>query len=139
MAALFLDNDVSVRLAVLLNSEGHDVTTARQERRRSASDAEQLLRASEQGRILVTHNTNDYVLLHDAWLLWSSAWGIEPHHAGILTIPQSHHVPVDRMARDIDRLLQSGTTVVDRLYRRRIGGARVGWERWRIGVGWTSR
>jgi hypothetical protein len=137
--ALFLDNDISVQLAVSLSAEGHDVVTARQAGRAAASDAEHLLRASNDGRTLVTHNQDDFELLHDAWIRWSFDWGVDAHHASILVIPQARHVPVARMATDLARFFQSGVTLTNALYRRRIGGERTDWERWRAGDGWARR
>ena len=122
-----------------LRAESHDVLTARQAGRAAASDAEQLLWASDEGRTLVTHNEDDFELLHDAWARWSSAWGVDARHAGIIVIPQARHVPVARMATDLAHLFQSGVMLTNALYRRRIGGGRTGWERWRPGVGWARR
>ena len=64
MAAFYRDNDVAQVLAAYLLADGHDVTTARWARLQAAADAEQLLRAAEEGRILVTHNRREYVMLH---------------------------------------------------------------------------
>jgi len=70
----YLDNDVSVKVANLLNAKGHDVVSARSLDLRSATDAEHLLNAALSNRILVSHNFDDYELLHDAWQRWSTAW-----------------------------------------------------------------
>ena len=90
MARLYLDSDVSVRLAPLLQAAGHDAVTAANQGRRRATDEEQLLAAAQQGRILVTHNRKDFVLLHAAWQRWPTAWGVSaPAHAGILVLDQA--------------------------------------------------
>ena len=107
MATFYLDSDVGQELAALLEAQGEDVTTATREGLRSATDDEHLLRASEQRRIIVTHNRNDFELLHQAWLRWSSAWGVERYHGGSLVIPQPRALPVVRTAHDLTRFVQS--------------------------------
>ena len=138
LTAFYLDSDIGSRFSALLESRGDDVTSAAREMRRSATDDEHLLRAADQGRILVTHNWRDFLLLHQAWLRWTSAWGVERDHAGILVIPQPPDLPIARSAHDVARFIQSGRRFHNELYRRRVGGNRATWERWRLGVGWTT-
>lgn len=139
MVAFYLDSDVGHELEALLEAHGEDVTTAARQGLRSAADDEHLLRAAEQGRLLVTHNRRDFILLHQAWLRWSSAWGVERYHAGVLIIPQPPEMATARTARDLTRFCQSRRQFTNELLRRRIGGARAMWDRWRAGVGWTRR
>ena len=75
MADFYLDNDVSLRLAPLLRSVGHRVTTTRELGLSAASDDAQLLTAARNGWILITHNRRDFMMLHDAWRTWPRvAW-----------------------------------------------------------------
>jgi len=59
-AELYLDEDVSVRIAEILRGHGYDVHTAREKGRLGTTDAEQLAFAVEQGLVLVTHNRTDF-------------------------------------------------------------------------------
>ena len=56
--------------------------------REGSTDDEQLLVASQDGRILVTHSEQDFILLHYTWQRWAAAWGVTAQHAGILIVPQ---------------------------------------------------
>jgi hypothetical protein len=60
-----------------------------------AEDAEHLLHAAQNGRILVTRD-RDFLGLHTAWLLWPIAWQMSPspQHAGIMLIPGTWSVPL---------------------------------------------
>ncbi len=73
MAAFYIDNDMALEVADLLRATGHTAATARDLRREGDSDDEQLLVASQQSRIFVTHNESDFILLYDAWQRWSAA------------------------------------------------------------------
>ena len=90
MATFAADENFAAPLARLLRAAGHDVATARDLGLVSAPDDKVLLTAAEQGRILLTHNSADFLLLHRAWLRWPAAWGLQPvpRHAGILAVPQ---------------------------------------------------
>jgi uncharacterized protein with PIN domain len=59
-ARLYLDEDVPVRVAEILQGHGYDVRTARDEDMLGTSDAEQLAFATENGLVLVTHNRTDF-------------------------------------------------------------------------------
>lgn len=89
MAAFYCDEDVSVALVPLLRDRGHAATDTRTERRKGSPDPHQLLYAAERGWVFLTHNREDYRLLHDAWLLWSHRWGVAPAHNGILVLDQT--------------------------------------------------
>lgn len=87
MADLYLDNDVSLRLAPLLRIAGHEVVTTRGLGVVTATDDAQLLTAAQDGWILVTPNRRDFRLLHDAWRTWAPAFGLAlPSHPGILVL-----------------------------------------------------
>ena len=54
---VYLDNDVTVRVAPLLDIHGFEVVTTAQRNRRAAEDYEQLLFAAQRDWILVTPNS----------------------------------------------------------------------------------
>lgn len=56
MAALYIDNDVSLGIAHGLRVRSHDVVTTRDLGHYSAADYQQLLTAARARRIFVTHN-----------------------------------------------------------------------------------
>lgn len=57
---LYLDEDVNVLVADLLNARGFDALTVRDAGQLQASDEEQLAYAVNQQRTLVTHNRTDF-------------------------------------------------------------------------------
>ena len=92
MARLYLDHNVSQRLARLLRTN-HDVVSARDLRLTRLTDDAQLLAAVRDDRLLVTHNRGDFALLHDAWLTWPPAFGLAlPPHSGILVLDPGKRV-----------------------------------------------
>jgi len=78
---LHLDADASIKALVnALRERGHDVTrTPNEWMPADASDREQLLGASAQGRIVFTFNVSDFLVLARK----------HPKHAGILLATQS--------------------------------------------------
>ena len=103
MARFYLGHDVSLGLSSLLRAAGHDSRIAQEAGLARASDEVHLLFAAQQDRVLLTHNRKDYVLLHDAWRHWPSAWGVlAPPHAGILVLD---HRPERELAVAIDAFL----------------------------------
>ena len=63
-AELYLDEDVSALVAVLLRARGFDVKTARDADMLGRDDAAQLLHATMQGRCLMTHNRVHFEHIH---------------------------------------------------------------------------
>ena len=57
---LYLDEDVNVLVADLLNARGFDALTVRDAGKLQTSDAEQLAYAIGEQRALVTHNRSDF-------------------------------------------------------------------------------
>lgn len=103
MARFYLDHDVSLRLAIALRAAGHDSATAQEAGLSYASDDVHLLTAAQQGRVLLTHNRKDYVLLHDAWRGWPVAWGtLAPPHVGVLVLD---HRPERELAAAVEVFL----------------------------------
>jgi Domain of unknown function (DUF5615) len=133
VAALYLDNDVAQAVVALLQARGHAAVTARQLGLYQAADAVHLLTAAEHGWIFVTHNTKDYVMLHEAWLRWTAAWQVTAKHAGILSIPQSPLLPLDRAVDELCAFITSGRSLPNEMYRLPPADA---WHRWQLGVGW---
>jgi hypothetical protein len=84
----YVDNNVSADTALALRRMGAHVVLTKDFGLRRAHDDFQLLKAAQDGWMLVTHNRTDFELLHRAWHRWSDAWGTPRQHAGILVIPQ---------------------------------------------------
>jgi hypothetical protein len=76
VAAFYLDNDVSERLWHLLRIQGHQVFLTKDQHPTRVPDEHQLVTALDLKAHLVTHNYRDFVLLHRAWLLWTSRWRV---------------------------------------------------------------
>jgi hypothetical protein len=129
LAAFYNDNDVAVEVAELLRAAGHTAVTARDLRREGNSDDEHLLVASQHGRIFLTHNERDFILLHDAWQHWSAVWGVATHHAGILIVPQGRRYGIDwgpaEVAQVVIACLQECSPAANQVYRRK----EAGWQR----------
>jgi hypothetical protein len=113
MAAFYLDNDVDVALATLLQAQGHTATTVRDLRLQRAPDAERLLLAAQNEWIMVTRNAGHFRVLHDAWRLWSVAWDIPIRHAGILIIP---HGPIREAVISITGIIDMNVPLSNQLY-----------------------
>lgn len=116
MGSLHLDNDVAAELQVLLQRNGHDVTAAEPAGLAYAGDEEQLLFAAQNHRILVTHNTKDFVLLHRAWLRWTRAWEIPDQHSGILVIAQVKPRERSILAQAVMSLLSANSSRPNELW-----------------------
>jgi Domain of unknown function (DUF5615) len=127
MADCYLDHDIAVEVAGLLRMSSHTVATSRDVRLGRATDDEQLLFAAQRRSILVSHNREDFVLLHDAWRRWTSAWGVTQTHAGILIVPQPPTVTNAQIAQALDAFLAGGPSLTNELYR------------WRPASGWQRR
>ncbi len=87
--ALFLDECVDRRLAATLVALGFDVVTVQQAHRESEDDEDQLLYATREGRMLLSHNQIDFRRWHAAFARQGRP------HAGIVLIPQT--VPLARL------------------------------------------
>jgi hypothetical protein len=124
VASFYTDHDVALQLAMLLRQHGHMAFTARDIGLERAGDHEHLLTAAQRGWILVTHNRQDFFLLHDAWRRWFPVFNVSAVHAGILVLP--HGLPSQTVQRLEDFLL-SGLPLSNELYV------------WRPMSGWTHR
>lgn len=134
MVDFHLDSDVSLLLAPLLRNAGHTVATARQLGLATATDDAQLLAAVQHGRMLVTHNRGDFTLLHDAWRIWPTTFGLAlPAHPGILALD---HASPHLLFHAIDELI-AATTASSRLNEMFWWRTRGDWSRRSVGAGWT--
>jgi hypothetical protein len=79
---LYLDHDISYRLAEQLRAQGYDAVGAWEVGNASLDDSAQLEYAANQGRVLVTCNTQDFVPHYLTW------WNAGRHHSGIVTSEQ---------------------------------------------------
>jgi hypothetical protein len=80
-ALVYLDHNANPRLVRDLRPHGYDAVFARELGLERASDDEHLRRASESGRVLFTHDLDDYPALAAEWAARGEA------HAGIILVP----------------------------------------------------
>jgi predicted nuclease of predicted toxin-antitoxin system len=122
---MYLDENTTVRLIEPLTALGHDTVSANYLGHKGLTDAEQLLIASNLGRILVTYDRDDFLLLHEAWMVWSRAWGVPHTHAGIIVLHPVRNLTISEVARAVDDgLSKESAPVVNRIFRWR---SRLGW------------
>jgi hypothetical protein len=90
MGDLYLDEDVSGDTGRRLISLGDDALDARGVLEHATKVHQHLAMATRLGRVLVTHNAADYLLVHLAWREWFEEFveSPRPEHAGILLLPQ---------------------------------------------------
>lgn len=98
-AYIYLDEDVSVLVARLLEARGFDVTTARDEKMLGKDDPEQLAFAVSQGRCLITHNRLHFEELHKEYL----AAGSE-HFGIVISTHRSPYEITNRLVTLLDTL-----------------------------------
>lgn len=126
MVTFYLDEDVSEDWVPLLRDRGHSAFTTREEGRKSAPDYRQLWFAATQNWTVLTLNRKDFIALHGAWLLWSHEWGVRPHHAGIVIVPQASPPEAGQVvARIHDLVRDPDKRLVNSLYE------------WRRAAGWV--
>jgi predicted nuclease of predicted toxin-antitoxin system len=75
---LYLDEDVDVLVATLLQARGFSAITTRDAEQLGKEDSEQLAYASEQGKALLTHNRADFEELAKTY------YETEKPHQGII-------------------------------------------------------
>jgi hypothetical protein len=127
VAGFYLDHNVAADVARLLRGSNHAVITAHDQGLGAAGDDEHLLLAAQRGWTLVTHNRKDFLLLHDAWRHWASAWGVAEPHAGILIVPQPPGASHAQIAAALEALISGGPSLTNQLYL------------WRPASGWQHR
>jgi hypothetical protein len=91
VARFALDENFEARTAIELRSLGHDVATAAMLNVRGTPDYRLLLVAVDDARIVITHNIDDFLLLHCIWQSLATRWSVVPEqawHPGILGMTQ---------------------------------------------------
>lgn len=96
---LYLDEDVSILVAALLQGRGYSAITAHGEGRLGRSDAEQLAHAITLGRTLLTHNRADFEMLAQGY-----AERGQNHNGVILARRYQPYELVRRLARLLDQV-----------------------------------
>ena len=79
----YFDEDISPKVAELLRKKGIDAVSAHEIGMIGASDEEQLIRAVNEKRVMVTRNRNDFIELTVRFFE-----DLKPHHS-LLIIPHS--------------------------------------------------
>jgi predicted nuclease of predicted toxin-antitoxin system len=79
---LYLDESVSVALAAMLRQHGVDCLTAREAGNLGVDDESQLLFATQQSRVILTHDTRDFLRLTSMWAATGRS------HTGIILVHQ---------------------------------------------------
>jgi len=115
---LYMDEDVTERLTEALLRLGLDATSVSRLGNKGLKAYEQLLIAADLNRTLLTYNTEDFELLHGAWLAWSHAWDATTvaHHAGILLVHSSKGIAVPDLANAVRRFAVSPPPMDNRLF-----------------------
>jgi hypothetical protein len=131
MADLYLDENVSRRMMTALATHGHRAMHARDLLPDGTSDHIHFGISARVGWPLVTHNRDDFALLHRAWRDWPAFWTLAnlPLHAGILLLPQPPILTPAAAASAVDALILAVGGV---------GGLKGRLYTWSSGVGWLD-
>jgi predicted nuclease of predicted toxin-antitoxin system len=97
---LYLDADVDVKLAASLRGAGYDCVSAREVDNAALDDESQMVFAANEGRVLLTHNIQDFVPLFEQW------WHAGLNHPGIVV---SQQIPFSELRRRVVHLLDNVT------------------------------
>jgi predicted nuclease of predicted toxin-antitoxin system len=96
-ARLYLDRHIIARLAVDIRGHGIDILRTEEAGMDTATDEEQLLFATSQGRAIFTFNIRDFAPLHEGWQ------AVGRSHAGIIVSQQlgrrEYHLLLQRTLR----------------------------------------
>ena len=112
---LYLDDDSAQALLVrLLVTDGHDVQVPADAAMAGAKDPAHFLCAAGAGRVLLTHNHDDFKLLHELVV------GLGGHHPGVLVVRRDNDPTRDLKPRHIVRairnLLAANILIADELH-----------------------
>jgi hypothetical protein len=126
VVAFYIDENVSFLLDGFLRGYGHSVISTHDEGREGSPDPHQLFYVTEHNCVLITHNANDFKLLHDAWHLWTYRWQLPHRHAGIIIAPQTRGYTPPVVAEHVHALTRQEDTFTNALYSLQ---PRFGWVR----------
>ncbi len=82
---LYLDEDISPKVSEILRKKGMDAVSAHEAGMLEASDDEQLVFATTEGRVMVTRNRGDFITLSVQFFE-----DLKPHE-GLIIVP--HTIP----------------------------------------------
>lgn len=91
---LYLDEDVPLSFGEALRTRGVDALSTQKAGNKGFTDLEQLQFAVEHGRVIITHNKKDFMLLHKNYLELK-----KQHHGIILTDQQPIGVLLKRIMK----------------------------------------
>ena len=94
---LYLDADVDVKLAANLRRVGYDCVSAREVGNATLDDESQMVFAKSEGRVLLTHNIQDFVPIFERW------WYADLNHPGVVV---SQQIPLGELQQRVLRLLE---------------------------------
>lgn len=97
--SLYLDEDVSVLVAKLLRTRGHDVVTTQEASRIGGSDPEQLEFATARQCAIFTHNRDDFLELARQYTTEG-----KPHSGIIVAVRRSPYELTRRLLLLLDRV-----------------------------------
>ena len=92
---LYLDEDVPLSFGEALRTRGVDALSTQKAGNKGCTDLEQLLFAVKHGRVIITHNKKDFMLLHKHYL------EVKKQHHGIILTDQQ---PVGIMLKSVMKL-----------------------------------
>jgi len=78
----YLDEDVPLSFGEALKTRGVDALSTQEAGNKGFTDLEQMLFTVEHGRVIITHNKKDFMLLHKHYL------EMKKHHHGIILTDQ---------------------------------------------------
>jgi predicted nuclease of predicted toxin-antitoxin system len=109
---LYLDDDsVAAVLVALLRRDGHDVQLPMDAGLSGKDDPIHLAHAVLQNRVFLSHNYNDFKLLHDLVV------AVQGHHPGILVVRKDNDpkrdLTMNGIVRALAKLVASGTPITD--------------------------
>jgi hypothetical protein len=115
---LYLDEQISERLAEALEALGYDVVSVTRLGNKGLSDALHFMLAARAGRVVVTYDVEDFTLLHEAWQAWPHEWNVTPlpRHAGVLLIKPYTGLDAVTLAGLIHRLASAYPSIDNRLF-----------------------
>jgi predicted nuclease of predicted toxin-antitoxin system len=123
MVTFYLDHNISYRILPYLHSAGHQTVATRETGMNRADDDAQVFFAWQNGWITITHNRQDFLLVHHTLRRWGDLWHITDIHAGILAFPDS--LAIREQARLLDVFIASDFPIANTFYEWRSIGSWV--------------